>query len=472
MANASVSAISFLTMPIVSRLYSPAEFGNTAFFLSIVGIFAGISSLRYDASIVLTSSSKEARVMFLASLMICILVGFSAWILVIFLNIINPGLLAPLENYLGLFPLAIILFGFSQAVMSFMTKIQRFSQMGIMITSRVFAQQAYRIALGFFGFASALQLILSALIGQGIGLFMTRKDLKRVFVNIKEDRIHLNDLYQGIRRYKNFPLYSSWSYFINLLGIQLPFLVIGRSFGVEMVGFFSVAVLLLGVPQLFSSAISRVLYQRSVVAKSEGNLTELIFEAYKRLIIYGIFPFAVTALYGMELAMFIFGERWAESGKYIQLLSLVYFCIFFSSPLGHLYNVFEKQRVSLKFNLYRILTQLISLILGGLLGNIYIALLAYSVSGSIFRYASISWVLTQAHIKFRSNGVVILKAVSFSLIPLLFIKILDFQIQLPLAMLLCAIGILTLVYYTLSVKNDHLVCAFVKDYYLRHVGRS
>ena len=301
---------------------------------------------------------------------------------------------------------------------------------------------------------------------------MTGKDLKRILINLKEDRIHLKDIYHGIKRYKNFPLYSSWSYFINLLGIQLPFLVIGKNFGVEMVGYFSAAVLLLGVPQLFSSAISRVLYQRSVVARSEGNLSELIFETYKRLIIYGIFPFALTTIYGVELAIFIFGERWAESGKYMQLLSLVYFCIFFSSPLGHLYNVFEKQKVSLKFNLCRILTQLISLILGGLLGNIYIALLAYSVSGSIFRYSSISWVLTQAHIKFKSNGIVIFKAVSFSFIPLLLIKILDFQIQLPLTMLLCGIGILTLVYYTLSMKNDHLVCAIVKDYYLRHIGKS
>ena len=466
-ANALIFAISVITVPVVSRLYSPADFGDAAYFMSVIGIIASVSSLRYDASIVLTDSSKEARVMFLASSIICILVSFTAWASATLLHGMNPGWIDPLGKYIGLFPWAIFLTGFSQIVMSFLSRYKRFSQIGIMSTSKIVAQQLYRIVLGVTGAASALQMILSVLLGLVLSLAMTAKYFKTVFSKMGADRIHLKEFYHGIRRYKNFPLYSSWTYFINILGIQLPFLVVGKLFGVEKVGYFSAAVILLGVPQLFSNAIGQVLYQRSVAAKSEGNLAEIVFGIYKRLIIYGIFPFGLITIYGLELTTFILGERWVESGKYAQILSSVYFFIFFSSPLGHLYNVTGMQKINLRFNFFRLLTQMLLLMIGGLLGNIYIALLGYSVAGSVFRYSSISWVLSRTGIDLISNGTVMIKAASLSLVPLLLIKIIGTWRQFTPGISIVAISGMALAYYTANLINDPLALGIVKDRFHR-----
>ena len=472
LANTMVFAISALSVPVVSRLYSPADFGDAAYFMSVIGIIASISSLRYDASIVLTDSSKEARVMLLASALICLLVSIIAWTAATLLHEMNPGWIAPIGKYLGIFPLAIFLSGFSQIMISFLSRYKRFSQIGTMNTSKVVVQQLYRIALGAAGFASALQMILSVLMGLILSLALTAKYLRTVVNKMRADRIRLKELRHGIRRYKNFPLYSSWTYFINILGIQLPFLVVGKLFGIEKVGYFSAAVILLGVPQLFSSAIGQVLYQRSVAAKSEGNLAIIVFEIYKRLIIYGIFPFGLIAIYGPELTTFVLGERWATSGRYAQLLSSVYFCIFFSSPLGHLYNILGLQRINLRFNFFRLLTQILSLMIGGLLGNIYIALLGYSVSGSIFRYSSISWVLSRSGIDLISNVIVIIKAASLSLVPLLLIKAIETWLQLSPGISIVAISGAALGYYATNLANDTLAYGVIKDRFRRLFGNT
>lgn len=464
-ANISVSAISFFSIPVVSRLYTPTDFGDAAYFLSIVGITAGVSSLRYDASIVLTPSFKEARIMFLTSTIICILVSVLAWFIAMLINRMSPGSTGVLSKYNGIFPFAIFLHGFSQTVISLHTKYKQFSEIGLMNITKVVVQQTHRIGLGVLGFASAFQMIFSVLTGLCVSIYTAGSFLRSVFMKTMIDRIQLKDIYNGIKRYKNFPLYSSWTYFINLLSIQLPFLLIGILFGTEKVGFFSAAIMLLGAPQLLSNAIGRVLYQQSVLAHSKGELSDIITHVYQRLVVYGIFPYALIAVYGFEITTFFFGERWTEAGRYSQYLSLMYFCFFFSSPLGHLYNVLEMQKVNLKFNLLRLLVQFLWLVIGGLLGSIFIALLGYAVSGSIVRYSSISWVLSKSGIDFRSNISIISRAILFSVLPLLLLRMIHDVYQVSLVISICILAGIAVAYYSMSLYRDKSTYKLIKDNY-------
>ena len=55
----------------------------------------------------------------------------------------------------------------------------------------------------------------------------------------------------------------------------------------------------------------------------------------------------------------------------------------YPSPLTVMIAIFEKQLWGLQINLIIFSTRLISLVIGGLLGNVFIALILFSISGFI-----------------------------------------------------------------------------------------
>jgi O-antigen/teichoic acid export membrane protein len=52
--------IIFISLPIITRLYSVNEFGILSLFIAIVAIISLISSLRYESAIMLPKSEKNA----------------------------------------------------------------------------------------------------------------------------------------------------------------------------------------------------------------------------------------------------------------------------------------------------------------------------------------------------------------------------------------------------------------------------
>ncbi len=72
---------------------------------------------------------------------------------------------------------------------------------------------------------------------------------------------------------------------------------------------------------------------------------------------------------GKDLFIVFFGSQWAETGLFVQILSIWAFVWFITSPLTVMVAIFEKQLWGLKINLIIFSTRLISLVIGGLLGT-------------------------------------------------------------------------------------------------------
>src|ERR1035437_4249188 len=52
--------ITFLVSPVLTRLYTPADLGLFTFFISIVGLFALIATLRYEIAVIFPKEDKDA----------------------------------------------------------------------------------------------------------------------------------------------------------------------------------------------------------------------------------------------------------------------------------------------------------------------------------------------------------------------------------------------------------------------------
>ena len=105
-------AIPIAISPILTRIYTPEDFGVLALFISITTILGTIANGRYELAIVLPKRDNNA--LELTALSIIITMGFSL-LLVILVILFHDSLLSYLNNdrfsfWLYLIPLSVLLF--------------------------------------------------------------------------------------------------------------------------------------------------------------------------------------------------------------------------------------------------------------------------------------------------------------------------------------------------------------------------
>jgi len=452
--NMTASIIMFISMPLISRLYSPVDFGQASYFFSIVTVVAAVSSLRYDACIVIADNQKMAHIMVINSTLICLGISLFFGALTFLLQIYDSPFFTPIANILYLLPIIIFLTGFIQILFSLLSRDKNFGAIAILNVSKTAVQQGYRVLSALLGAASGYSLVIAVAIGQVTSLLPFLKQLKNIVSKLLSDRITTRDLIFGLKRYKNFLFFSTWSYMFNLLAMQLPVLFIGNFFNVKEAGFYAMAAMLLSFPQLLTNAINRVLYQRAAETEKYGDLQGFIHEVYRRLVLYSGIPFFLILIYGRPLLGFIFGPQWEPSGSFSQMLAPLFWIVFCTSPFGSLYNIQERQKEHLIFVTCRLVLQFGGMTIGFILSDIRISLILYVVGGLLFRCASVFWIMAKIGIHINDSFGWMLKSIFFSLTPLLFWKVSRSYIEVPVFIDIVAVGSIVSLFYLIAIRHD------------------
>ncbi len=121
--------ITAASMPVLSRLYGPADFGLLAVFASCLGILSVIACLRFELAIPLPKSTQESGDLLRLSLVCCaalsLLIGLPVWLWPApIAKLLGQAALAP---YLGLLPLGVLLAGSYSAFQFWHVREKRFS---------------------------------------------------------------------------------------------------------------------------------------------------------------------------------------------------------------------------------------------------------------------------------------------------------------------------------------------------------
>jgi len=203
---------------------------------------------------------------------------------------------------------------------------------------------------------------------------------------------------EGLKRYKNFPLYSTWSVLLNSASTHLPIIILAVYFPPSVVGFYALGRAVLGIPMsLIGRSIANVFYQKaSDVHGHSGNLSAVVQEVFKRLVSLGMFPILMLIFIGKDLFVIVFGSQWAEAGIYVQILAIWILFQFISSPISALISVLEKQRSGLIFNMLLFATRAASLIVGGISGNIQFTLVIFAITGAACYGLLSLWLISKA----------------------------------------------------------------------------
>lgn len=386
MGTAFSQALLILATPFLTRLYSPEEFGIYGSFLSIAAILTVIISLRYELAIVLPKSNKEAKGLVLLSLIIA--TGFTVLLFVIIL-LFGEKLSTHFQwlkiEYLYFIPPYVFLVGMYQIINYWLTRVKGFNSLAIAQTGRSLSTISIQLFTGLVLLLGAYGLIVGQLIGQLIAVTFLLFIIYREGVNTKSEITNLKEIKALAKKYKDFPLYSSWNSFINTISLQVPIIILTFYFSASSAGFYMLGHRLVSMPMgLISSSISQVFLQKLSFDKVNKNKIKSSFKLWKYLHPLSALVSILVILLAPSAFSIIFGEEWIVAGEYARWIALWTLFQFVASPLSSISFTYNKQRLFLGFQIVLLILRIASLVIGGIQGSPIIAIALFSVVSGLF----------------------------------------------------------------------------------------
>jgi len=367
-----------LVLPILSRIYSPEEFGIYALFFSISNILLILSTWQYEMAIVLPKEYGESISLFFLCILLVSIMSLFFLLIFIFFNdfILNLFKLKNLSSLFLLIPLHIFISGVYQTLRYLNSRNNTFGNSAKSAVINSGSTYLFQILFGIL-FIEKSGLIFGSILGSLLAtIFLLGVSIK--FISTKS--INFINLKKVLYKYKKFPTFTTLGSFIASLGGQLPVLILTSLFGSISSVFYSIANKAVSIPsRIVASSISEVSYKHiSDIVHDEKLLSNYMEKSMAGILQISIIPFLLVLLFGRLFATIFLGDQWSIAGLYIQILSPFVFLQLLGSSIGVFY---QKNRNDLVFNLqilYLILS-VFGLGVGYILGSVTLAIVFFSL---------------------------------------------------------------------------------------------
>ena len=381
--------ILLLISPLLTRLFSPEDFGALAVFTSLLGVLSVISTMRYEMAIPLNRSSVGAATTALLCTLVLITYILLTEVSLYFVSDslsrsfnISKTLLSLLTAGIGTLSLFQILryLSVSQSNFKLISRASIFQSLGVALSQLV----AGLVNLGSIGLVSGV------ILGRLLGVAFLAKNNITIFKKARLKRLPIFAM-----KYKKFPIFTTWASLINVLGMQATPLIFSYFFNLSIAGLVALTMRVLGTPSvLIGQAIGQVFYKQAVINQNRQDANKkLVMQLVKLLFLLAFPAFACVALFGSEAFAFVFGKEWEQAGKFAQYFSPWLFLSFISSPLSTIALVKGKQRTAFLITVYETILRIAVLLLGAVYGSVELTIISFSGVGVLISLIYIMWVL-------------------------------------------------------------------------------
>lgn len=416
--NVLAQAVTYLTIPIITRLFPPSAFGVFALFFSLASILISVSNLRYNAAILVCKEEHEADAVALLCLFVTCGISLAVFLWMTFAGRLTPGLSSLPAGAPVLLSAAVFLGGVLQLLGFWRLRTREFRLLAI---SRVGMSLGSRLASLLWGLfsASPLGLILGHLGGQCLSLapLLVRGRGRPLGAILSSAALAL--VPWAARRFKRFPLFA-WTSLAEVGNRELPALLLGAFFPASLVGFYAVSGRILGQPMhLAGDAVSRVYFQRaSELAEAKPELAALSLTLLRYSTLLLAFPLAVLLVFAPEFLALALGSEWTEAAPYIRAVTPLFFATFVTRPFTVLFDLQERQKERSLMSVSLLAFSSAALALGGVLGLPLAGVILASSASALLHLAFCAWLLARIGIRpGAALGVLgsdILKALAFA----------------------------------------------------------
>lgn len=386
-------ALLLAASPVLSRIFTPADFGLWALFVSFTSVFGVIAAFRYEMAIVLPKSDDDARSVFWISLLATSFTGiFLLILLLLFGSAISVRLgMEELENWLYLTPLAVILMGFYNSFNYWTTRHRRFKLNSSARISQSGMNAGLSLGVGSF-IKGPAGLILGQVVGMGAAVLVFAISTFRRYPLLRKIPEH-SQLKSMARKYRNFPRVNTPHAFVSTLQDSGIVFVIKYFFETGVLGAYSFAFRVLKAPVgLIGSAVFQVFFERASKASAGGgNLRPLMWKLVRTLFLIGFVPFLILFLIAPDLFAFVFSEPYRQAGEIAKVFTPWLFLNFIMSPLSSITLIKNRQKTAFGITLTDVVFRVAAIAYGGISGDYMLAFTLMSISCSILLIGAMGW---------------------------------------------------------------------------------
>ncbi|HRZ19213.1 MAG TPA: oligosaccharide flippase family protein [Candidatus Dojkabacteria bacterium] len=374
--------IPILLSPLLTRIYTPQEFGVFEVYLTVVSIAGIISNGRYALSLLLPKKDRESHVLALLSVFLTTVftVVLTALIYLFrdrFFVVLN---VESIKRYLPLLSLNILFFGICEIFFILELRKKQYKRLAINVIVQSTVMIISRITFGYMEMG-AYGLILSYLLGYIVStLHLLYKFKLLINFDVFEQEV------KGLaKQYVNFPKFSLISDGMQNLTNSFPSILLNKYFGSNSAGYFSLSDKILGSPLWFvTSSVGDVYRQEaSEQYRKTGSCKSVFIKTVRGLLFFGIVPFLIIFLVVPLLIPFVFGSDWSMTGTFVRVFSLMYFTSFLTNPILYTLNILNKQKYLVLFQVIKLFSIIIAFVIGFYYKNIILTLAVWSVLVSV-----------------------------------------------------------------------------------------
>jgi O-antigen/teichoic acid export membrane protein len=331
--------------PILTRLYTPADYGVFSVATSIMAILIAVTCLRLEFAVPLPDTDEMAANVVALALLVNLAMSAGAFLVLWlasgwFLAIFNAAALSPAILLVSLGQLG----GGTAIVLSnWAVRTRAFSAIATMQLTQAVALVTVQLGLGIAGLGAS-----GLLVGDVAGRVSGSGRLARVAWRANAAafrRISRAGIAAAARRYRRFPLLSSPSALLNTLGLQLPLLTMVAFYGAQAGGHFALADRVCSIPlTLVAGAVGQVyLGEAARNAHEEPQAIHGLFlRTTRTLARTAAGPAILLAILAPLFAGLVFGAVWAETGLFVTILAPMYFVAFVFTATGNTLYVLER----------------------------------------------------------------------------------------------------------------------------------
>lgn len=345
-----------LFSPIITRIYTPEEYGILSVFTSFLLIFS-FSSLRYEFAIPIARSKEDALNLFVLSFSILSLFSFTIGVLVYafdgkFLTLFGAESLAPYRIFI---PLGIFFHGLFQILRQWMFRMKNFKLVSRTKVTQSLTGNLTKVGLGLLNFGG-VGLVLGRILTESAGILSFIKEFR--LVKFAENTVSKSNLKDIALKFKDFPLFQTPSNVALHLRNQLPVFFLAPLYGAEIVGLYGLANTIIKIPMnLIGQSVMDVFFVEiaSIGKNNPNEIKKLSNDLLKKLILIGSIPLLILVITGPYLFTFVFGVEWYEAGIYVRILSIYIFANLIFSPISKVFEVFRKQNIKFSIDLFSLI---------------------------------------------------------------------------------------------------------------------
>lgn len=337
--------------PVLSRLYSPQEFGQYSITFALAMILAGVAGLRFEWALPLPQDDWLACALFR---MYCLSLLVVTGLTFVAVSIISTAeikvRLAPLPVVWSL-PLLVALIGVFNVLSQAALREKRYNAVGYRAILQGAGTAVGQTLFGI-GNAGAPGLAAGQVLGRAISCLGLLSQSSQILARPPKESYA-----KAWASYRKFPLLFAPSSLLNLLGTYLPVLLVSHIYGGQVTGNLSMALQVLLAPaSLLAAAVGQV-YIGELASRLRAGVRDNrgpYLRASRALTVPAGALLVAALVFAPVGFRLVLGDEWEAAGRIAQALAVSVSLGLVVSPLSYVFVAYERGRTSLVVDISRI----------------------------------------------------------------------------------------------------------------------